>query len=91
MFGFFSFYLSTSKFSWSLLCRLHDDSSVSNLPGLIRGDFNEILFNFEKNGDNSRAFSLMQDFRDTITALNLQDLLAKGPKFTWMKKCRGRK
>ncbi|KAG2707872.1 hypothetical protein I3760_05G166100 [Carya illinoinensis] len=49
----------------------------------VIGDFNEILFNDEKVGGNTRNENLMRSFRNTLEEGNLFDLGWKRNKFTW--------
>lgn len=58
------------KESWTLLERL---SKVSNLPWIIGGDFNEIMFAEEKEGGAPRKTRLMDSFRETIDNCILVD------------------
>ncbi|XP_024021734.1 uncharacterized protein LOC112091706 [Morus notabilis] len=66
--------------SWTLLLRL---KSLSNLPWVVAGDFNEILFLSKKEGGNNRYYPSMNQFRDTVESCDLVDLGFVGPKFTW--------
>lgn len=68
--------------SWKLIERL---SGVLNLPWVIGGDFNEILFNEEKEGGGSRESKQVEDFCDTIEKCNLIDLGFIENPFTWSK------
>lgn len=45
--------------------------------------FNEILFHYEKMGGKQRCEALMNKFRETMEAVELQDLGCKGDGFTW--------
>jgi exonuclease III len=58
--------------TWQHLRDLH---SQSNLPWLVMGDINEILYSIEKEGGNPRPEHLMQNFRDAIEDCNLSDLI----------------
>lgn len=75
------------KQSWSLLKRLSDENP-SNLSWIIGGDFNEIMYNHEKEGRAERRESVMEDFLEAIDYYKLMDLGFEGCKFTWF---RGRK
>jgi hypothetical protein len=66
--------------TWQHLRDLH---SQSNLPWLVMGDINEILYSIEKEGGNPRPEHLMQNFRDAIEDCNLADFGYTGHKFTW--------
>jgi hypothetical protein len=47
------------------------------------GDFNEIMFSFEKQGGAPRPQSQMNNFRNALDFCNLQDLGFEGDIFTW--------
>ena len=66
--------------SWTLLRRL---CSLSSLPWLCGGDFNEILQSSEKLGGLPRPTYLMQNFRNAIDDCGLSGIQFKGPHFTW--------
>lgn len=66
--------------SWERLSELH---AATNLPWLVMGDMNEILFQYEKEGGNPRPDNFMQDFRNAIEACGLSDCGFVGDKFTW--------
>ena len=68
------------KETWSLLRTLHHRN---NLPWMCVGDFNEILYSFEKQGGTTKPQSHMDNFRDTLDYCNLQDLGFEGDMFTW--------
>ena len=53
------------KFSWQLLVKLGSIPELSQLPWLVGGDFNEILFDSEKRGGRSRMFQQMRDFQES--------------------------
>ena len=53
---------------------------------LCIGDFNDILFNYEKDGGNLRAARKIRSFKEMIEECNLIDLGGKGQRFTWMNK-----
>ena len=63
-----------------MLFRSH---AVVNLSWLLMGDFNEILYPFEKEGGNPRPLHFMQNFRNVIADCNLSDCGFIGEKFTW--------
>ncbi|XP_071685195.1 uncharacterized protein [Lolium perenne] len=54
-----------------------------NLPWVIIGDFNEILYLHEKKGGNPRSQRSMQAFRDALADCGLEDLGCLGDTFTW--------
>ena len=47
------------------------------------GDFNEIMFNYEKEGGVPRSHSCIQQFRDALAFCDLKDLGFEGDVFTW--------
>ncbi|KAK6142941.1 hypothetical protein DH2020_023289 [Rehmannia glutinosa] len=55
----------------------------SPLSWLCVGDFNEILFNFEKIGGRVRDENKIQNFHSAIQEANLEDLGYTGFSFTW--------
>jgi hypothetical protein len=66
--------------TWRLLRTLHHQS---DLPWLCIGDFNEIMFSFEKQGGIPRPQICMDRFRDALNFCNLNDLGFEGDIFTW--------
>ncbi|XP_021304035.1 uncharacterized protein LOC110430565 [Sorghum bicolor] len=66
--------------TWEILRCLKEQFEM---PWLCSGDFNEILFNFEKEGGQPRAESNMQKFRLALEDCDLQDLGFFGDPFTW--------
>jgi exonuclease III/phage terminase Nu1 subunit (DNA packaging protein) len=66
--------------TWRLMRTLHHQS---NLPWLCVGDFNEIMFNYEKQGGVPRPQICMDRFRDALLFCNLNDLGFEGDIFTW--------
>jgi hypothetical protein len=52
-------------------------------PWLVLGDFNEILFNYEKEGGRPRSQQAMQDFHDALKDCELEDMGYIGDLFTW--------
>jgi hypothetical protein len=63
--------------------RLRSLRNESNLPWVILGDFNEILYSNEKEGGNPRPHNFMQAFRDVLSDCGLEDLGFSGDQFTW--------
>ncbi|KAJ8446130.1 LOW QUALITY PROTEIN: hypothetical protein Cgig2_000927 [Carnegiea gigantea] len=53
------------------------------LPWLIRGDLNEILFNFKKNGGPLKPPSVLDAFNKALVAYDLFDISYSGHKYTW--------
>lgn len=71
--------------SWELLRRLFSMNELAIFPWLIGGDFNEIMFEHEKQGGSLRAERQMSGFRDVIEDCGLAELLYVD-KFTWYNK-----
>lgn len=69
--------------TWELLRHL---KGRGNLPWIVFGDFNEILFNSENIGGLEKPGRLMENFRDTLNDCNLIDLGFAGRCYTWFKK-----
>ena len=66
--------------TWALLRHLRASSSV---PWVCTGDFNEILWSYEKCGLGPRSEPQMKAFCDVLDELGLKDLGFVGKKFTW--------
>ncbi|GMJ14221.1 hypothetical protein HRI_005091300 [Hibiscus trionum] len=66
--------------SWALLRQLKEQH---DMPWLIAGDFNEVMFSFEKMGRRIRPERCMQQFRDALDDCELGDLGFTGAWFTW--------
>ncbi|KAA3472190.1 reverse transcriptase [Gossypium australe] len=75
-------YLRDQNVVWNLLKRL---SKEGNFPWLVAGDFNEILYSFEKKGGLPRDHKRMEVFRETLGACNLMDIGFFGAWYTWEK------
>lgn len=65
--------------SWQLFCNLNDCSEIS---WFIIGDFNEILFSFEKQGGILKGEQQMQAFGTVLEDCGLEDLRYKGIWYT---------
>ncbi|KAL1101097.1 hypothetical protein V6Z11_D05G275300 [Gossypium hirsutum] len=65
--------------AWNLLRQLRCNGDY---PWLICGDFNEILYGFEKNGGLPREERRMEDFRQVLEECSLNDLGYSGKWFT---------
>ncbi|KAL0434334.1 UNVERIFIED_CONTAM: hypothetical protein Slati_2767700 [Sesamum latifolium] len=72
------------KETWMLLRQLNQKSIR---PWLCLRDFNEILHQHEKEGQNPRAQWQITDFRKCLDECGLRDKGYKGNPFTW---CNGR-
>ncbi|XP_019171433.1 PREDICTED: uncharacterized protein LOC109166988 [Ipomoea nil] len=68
--------------SWDLLRAL---AAASNLPWTVMGDFNDLLFQHEKRGGNSRPNSLLRGFGDALEDCGLAQLPMAGYPYTWEK------
>lgn len=66
--------------SWNLLRTL---ATESDLPWCVLGDFNDMLFDFEKQGGRPQPRSLLEGFTNTIIDCRLEDLGFNGCEFTW--------
>jgi hypothetical protein len=66
--------------TWDKIRELH---AQHNLPWMIFGGFNEIMFSHEKEGGKQRPQNVMQAFRDVLSNCNLNDLGFVGEQFTW--------
>jgi hypothetical protein len=66
--------------TWKLLRTLEGQSK---LPWLCMGDFNEILFDHEKEGGLARSPACMEAFRRALEDTHLSDLRFVGDPFTW--------
>ena len=66
--------------TWDYIRHLH---SVVDLPWIMAGDFNEILYSHEKEGGAIRPQRCMQAFRDTLIECDLEDMGHIGDIFTW--------
>ncbi|KAL2922937.1 N-acyl-phosphatidylethanolamine-hydrolyzing phospholipase D [Bienertia sinuspersici] len=53
------------------------------LPAIVFGDFNEILYSDEKDGGETRDDRQMANFRHVVDSLALRDLGFKGSPYTW--------
>jgi hypothetical protein len=66
--------------TWDALRNLHGQFQM---PWLALGDFNEILFNYEKEGGRPRTQQSMQLFHDALKDCDLEDMGYIGDLFTW--------
>ncbi|XP_020177948.1 uncharacterized protein [Aegilops tauschii subsp. strangulata] len=66
--------------TWKLLRTLH---LQEKMPWVCMGDFNEILYNFEKQGGVPRTQAYMDHFHSALNFCNLNDLGFEGDIFTW--------
>lgn len=63
--------------------RLHLISSMNLMPWICVGDFNEVLYHWEKNGKWEEEYYRMDAFRDVLADCALMDVESKGCAFTW--------
>ncbi|XP_019186519.1 PREDICTED: uncharacterized protein LOC109181223 [Ipomoea nil] len=68
--------------SWDLIRSL---ASRSDLPWVIIGDFNDLLYQYEKRGRNLHPDSLLRGFGETIEECGLTQLPMSGYPYTWEK------
>ncbi|MBA0671620.1 hypothetical protein Goklo_025395 [Gossypium klotzschianum] len=79
--GFYgSPYVQDRYDSWEILKRL---STGVEMPWLVCGDFNEIMYGFEKRGGLPRNERRMKSFRKTLEDCQLYDVGFEGSWFTW--------
>lgn len=53
------------------------------------GDFNEVLFEEEKRGENACDFGSIQEFRSVVDELGLKGIMTSGYAFTWSNRREG--
>lgn len=73
---------SRRKQSWELICRL---ALVSSLPWCVIGDFNDLLYNFDKEGVHPHPEYLMRGFRSALDTSSFSEIELNGGRFTWKK------
>ncbi|XP_074346246.1 uncharacterized protein LOC141685021 [Apium graveolens] len=78
---------SKRRNSWDLLRQL---AGMSQLPWLIVGDFNDLLYSSNKWGLVDHPQSLMDGFRQAVENNILTELELRGGRFTW-EKSRGKR
>lgn len=66
--------------SWDLLRRLN---TSSHMPWMVVGNFNEIMFSFEKKGGRIHNEWNIVRFREVLSKCNLSDVSFTGKWFTW--------
>ncbi|XP_050233459.1 uncharacterized protein LOC126681948 [Mercurialis annua] len=82
--GFYGFPKENEKFkSWELL---HNLFLEDHEAWVVRGDFNETLWQRERCGGSCREERMMRQFREILSSCQLDELVSKGSRFTW---CRG--
>ncbi|KAK5819465.1 hypothetical protein PVK06_024467 [Gossypium arboreum] len=73
-------YASFQEETWNLLRRLGNEKKF---PWLVCGDFNEVLYSFEKVGGVPREEHRIEAFRKTLDDCQLRDIEYSGNWFTW--------
>ncbi|XP_074351469.1 uncharacterized protein LOC141690581 [Apium graveolens] len=68
--------------SWDIIQSL---AIRSNLSWCMLGDYNDMLYNYEKIGGRPQPTHLLEGFSKVIMDCGLEDLGFKGSKFTWEK------
>ncbi|XP_019179272.1 PREDICTED: uncharacterized protein LOC109174493 [Ipomoea nil] len=68
--------------SWDLIRTL---ANKSDLPWVMLGDFNDLLFQYEKRGGNPHPDALLRGFGETIEECGLAQMPMTGYPFTWQK------
>ncbi|KAH9727416.1 reverse transcriptase domain-containing protein [Citrus sinensis] len=66
--------------SWNLLCYL---ATISSLPWVCLGDFNDLFSNSEKRGRRAQPNWKLNGFREAMVDSGLVDLGMEGYQFTW--------
>lgn len=64
---------------------LRSIKNVNPMPWLVVGDFNEILYNNEKEGGRPRTQRQLQAFHDSLAECDLVDLGYVGDQYTWQR------
>lgn len=57
--------------------------AMMDMPWMVVGDMNEIMYNFEKEGGNHKPNQFMISFREALDDCNLTDLGYVADRFTW--------
>lgn len=68
--------------TWDALRSLR---SSTNIPWLVLGDFNEILYNCEKEGGRPRTQRHLRAFHDALVDCQLVDMGYEGDIYTWQR------
>ncbi|KAL2932562.1 hypothetical protein RDABS01_000300, partial [Bienertia sinuspersici] len=66
--------------TWDLMRSLNNQASS---PWVMLGDFNEVLYEMEKNGRNPCDSGSVQQFRSVVDELGLKDIPMEGHFYTW--------
>lgn len=61
------------------------DAANHSLPWLVIGDFNEILYHYEKEGGRARSQRKLQNFHEALDDCELVDIGFTGDMFTWQR------
>lgn len=68
--------------SWDIIRVL---ASSSTLPWCMLGDYNDMLYGFEKVGGHPHPTGLLEGFIKVVMECGLEDLGFNGSEFTWEK------
>ena len=68
--------------TWDAICSIRGDLTA---PWLLMGDFNEILYNSEKEGGRPRTQRRLQTFHDVLSECELNDMGFMGDLYTWQR------
>ena len=71
--------------TWELMEELKEQDG-DHLPWLCAGDFNEILYHYEKEGGIPRTQACLDRFKEVLETCELDDLGFSGDVFTWRNK-----
>nr|GLL37956.1 uncharacterized protein LOC109157277 [Ipomoea trifida] len=71
---------SRRRESWKMLRML---SGMSTMPWVCMGDYNDLLYQSEKRGNNLHPNLFLNGFFETISDCGLQDFPFSGNQFTW--------
>ena len=68
--------------TWDAICSIRGDLTA---PWLLMGDFNEILYNSEKEGGRPRTQRQLQAFHDVLSECELNYMEFTGDLYTWQR------
>ena len=81
MTGYYGYPESARRWeSWDLIRYL---ATISSLPWICLGDFNDLLLNYEKRGSRAHPNWKLRSFREVVADAGLVDLRMEGYPFTW--------
>lgn len=85
-----SFYSSGKACLLGILVKLQKLKNFHNEPWIIGGDFNEILYEYEKSSGNKINNLHASRFLNVCKVLQVHDSITSSPKFTWTNKWKGK-